>query len=102
MFQNDLRFENERYIRQHPEIKHIMNYLIRNVLRDQPDNIPEYVGSMCVSLVNSVRHHQFIDLMSHSELKERVEEHVREQDRLHEWYQQVHDKLAKNTSDVLP
>ena len=37
--------ENEKYFRQHPEIKGLIALFVRKILDDRPDNILEYAGT---------------------------------------------------------
>eukprot|EP00347_Sterkiella_histriomuscorum_P007467 403348804 len=41
----ELRMENEKYFRQHPEIRGLMTLFVRKILDDRPDNILEYAGT---------------------------------------------------------
>ncbi len=45
MLQLELRIENEKYFRQHPEIKSLIGLFVRKILDDRPDNILEYAGT---------------------------------------------------------
>lgn len=37
--------ENEKYFREHPEIKGLMALFVRKILDDRPENILEYAGT---------------------------------------------------------
>jgi len=37
--------ENEKYFRQHPEIRGLIALFVRKILDDRPDNILEYAGT---------------------------------------------------------
>jgi hypothetical protein len=39
MRQKDLRIENERYLRDHPEVKELVNKFLIKVLDQEPDDI---------------------------------------------------------------
>ncbi|KNC96274.1 uncharacterized protein SPPG_08426 [Spizellomyces punctatus DAOM BR117] len=41
-----LRIENEHYIRKHPEIKHILDYFMTEVLTHQPSNVQEFAAAV--------------------------------------------------------
>ena len=41
----ELRMENERYFRQHPEINFMLQLFTAKILDDTPDNILEYAGT---------------------------------------------------------
>lgn len=41
----ELRIENEKYFRQHPEIKGLMALFVRKILDDRPESILEYAGT---------------------------------------------------------
>ena len=41
----DLRIENEKYLREHPEIAVMLKMFMQDVLNDYPENILEYAGS---------------------------------------------------------
>ncbi len=43
--QLELRIENERYFRQHPEISSLLGLFVRKILDDRPENILEYAGT---------------------------------------------------------
>ncbi len=43
--QLELRIENERYFRQHPEIRGLITLFVRKILDDRPENILEYAGT---------------------------------------------------------
>ncbi|KAJ3315826.1 hypothetical protein HDV04_000033 [Boothiomyces sp. JEL0838] len=40
-----LRVENELYLRNHPEIKFIIQYFMRHVLIERPQNVEKIVGN---------------------------------------------------------
>lgn len=42
--QLELRIENEKYIRQHPELNGLTTLFIRKILDDRPENILEEAG----------------------------------------------------------
>ena len=39
------RLENEKYIRQHPELVAILKGFVKQVLLEQPDNVEKFAGS---------------------------------------------------------
>ena len=41
----ELRMENERYFRQHPEINSLLQLFVQRILDDRPENILEYAGT---------------------------------------------------------
>jgi hypothetical protein len=41
----ELRIENEKYFREHPELASMVQLFIFKVLDDRPDNILQYAGS---------------------------------------------------------
>jgi hypothetical protein len=41
----ELRIENEKYFRQHPEIRGLIALFVRKILDDRPENILEYAGT---------------------------------------------------------
>ena len=41
----ELRMENERYFRQHPEINYLLQLFVSRILDDRPENILEYAGT---------------------------------------------------------
>ncbi len=41
----ELRIENEKYFRQHPEISSLLGLFVRKILDDRPDSILEYAGT---------------------------------------------------------
>ena len=41
----ELRMQNERYFRQHPEINGLLQLFVRKVLDDRPENVLEYAGT---------------------------------------------------------
>ena len=41
----ELRMENERYFRQHPEINYLLQLFVSRILDDKPENILEYAGT---------------------------------------------------------
>ena len=41
----ELRIENEKYFRSHPEIRGLIGLFVRKILDDRPDNILEYAGT---------------------------------------------------------
>jgi hypothetical protein len=41
----NLRIENERYLREHPELAAMIKLFLQDVLNDYPDNILEYAGN---------------------------------------------------------
>ena len=41
----ELRIENERYFRQHPEISSLIGLFVRKILDDRPESILEYAGT---------------------------------------------------------
>ena len=41
----DLRMQNEKYFRAHPEIRGLIALFLRRILDDRPDNILEYAGT---------------------------------------------------------
>ena len=41
----ELRIENEKYLRQHPEINGLITHFVSKVLDDRPNNILEYAGT---------------------------------------------------------
>ena len=43
--QLELRIENEKYFRQHPEISSLLGLFVRKILDDRPDSILEYAGT---------------------------------------------------------
>eukprot|EP00056_Hartaetosiga_gracilis_P004598 m.76478 g.76478 ORF g.76478 m.76478 type:complete len:83 (+) comp11883_c1_seq2:64-312(+) len=51
----ELRVENERYLRNHPELKDLVSGFVLDVLTHQPENIPSFAaGSLFLSqLVDS-------------------------------------------------
>ena len=44
-FQLELRMENERYFRAHPEINGLLQLFISRILDDRPENVLEYAGT---------------------------------------------------------
>jgi ERCC4-type nuclease len=40
-----LRIENEKYLRDHPELTVMLKMFVQDVLNDYPENILEYAGS---------------------------------------------------------
>uniref|UniRef100_A0A7S3IY17 RIIa domain-containing protein n=1 Tax=Strombidium inclinatum TaxID=197538 RepID=A0A7S3IY17_9SPIT len=41
----ELRMENERYFRAHPEIKGLLQLFVSRILDDRPDSVLEYAGT---------------------------------------------------------
>ena len=41
----ELRMENERYFRAHPEIKGMLQLFVSKILDDRPENVLEYTGT---------------------------------------------------------
>ena len=41
----NIRIENEKYLRNHPELTAMLRMFMQDVLNDYPDNILEYAGS---------------------------------------------------------
>ena len=41
----ELRMENERYFRAHPEIKGMLQLFVSKILDDRPENVLEYAGT---------------------------------------------------------
>ena len=41
----ELRIENEKYFRLHPEISSLLGLFVRKILDDRPDSILEYAGT---------------------------------------------------------
>ncbi|KAJ3213474.1 hypothetical protein HDU67_002855 [Dinochytrium kinnereticum] len=41
-----MRIDNELYLRSHPEIKHILDYTLRQVLEHQPDDVEEFTAAI--------------------------------------------------------
>ena len=41
----ELRMQNERYYREHPEIQTLISVFVRKVLDERPENILEFAGS---------------------------------------------------------
>jgi hypothetical protein len=74
-----LRLQNEQYLRQHPEIKHILGYLLRNLLHDRPEQVPDYIAS----------------LLTDSDLRSKVDADTQAQQELHQWHLQMFQKLAE-------
>ncbi|KAI8823075.1 uncharacterized protein EV422DRAFT_613091 [Fimicolochytrium jonesii] len=58
----DIRMKNELYLRQHPEIRHILDYFVTQVLVQQPEDIGGYA----------------LELFSDQALREKVEKHSSE------------------------
>ncbi|KAJ3172376.1 RIIa domain-containing protein 1 [Geranomyces variabilis] len=63
-----LRVENEHYLRAHPEIRHILDFFVNEVLVQQPGNVQEFAAG----------------LFSDAKLQAKVEQHTVETRHLQE------------------
>ncbi|TPX61366.1 hypothetical protein PhCBS80983_g01164 [Powellomyces hirtus] len=63
-----IRVENELYLREHPEIRHILDFFVNEVLVHQPENLQEFAAG----------------LFSDPALQPKVEKHTQEVQKLQE------------------
>ncbi|KAL5970572.1 RIIa domain-containing protein 1 [Taenia solium] len=62
------RKSNEIYFREHPEISHMMNAFMRDVLEKQPDDIREYAAGSFFR----VSHNRIEDFFTDPNLKQKI------------------------------
>ncbi|KAI9091160.1 hypothetical protein DFS34DRAFT_653743 [Phlyctochytrium arcticum] len=60
-----LHIENEHYLRKHPEIRHIMDYYLTEVLKNQPENVQEFTTQ----------------ILSDEQLKQKVDLHLQDSEK---------------------
>ncbi|TPX40290.1 hypothetical protein SeLEV6574_g06698 [Synchytrium endobioticum] len=58
------RIDNERYLRAHPEVRHIIQYVLHQILLIQPTNVQEFIA----------------DLFTDVELRSKVDGYIKQKD----------------------